>query len=124
MLGSSRLIAFAATVDLARARSFYEQVLGPAVTESDDHSCVFDVGGTMLRVTAVREVAPAEYTVLGWQVDDITAAIRDLVSSGVVFTRCDGMGQDDDGVWTAPGGDKVAWFVDPDGNTLSLTEFS
>jgi hypothetical protein len=77
----------------------------------------------MLRVTAVPEVPRAGYTVLGWRVADITAAARDLAARGVVFLRYDGMDQDGDGVWTTPGGDKVAWFADPDGNILSLTQF-
>jgi len=123
MLESGRIVAFAAATDLDRARAFYEQVLGLTVTEVNDFACVFDVNGTMLRVTAVPEVSRAGYTVLGWRVADIAAAVRGLAGRGVVFLRYDGMDQDGDGVWTAPGGDKVAWFADPDGNVLSLTEF-
>lgn len=123
MLESSHIVAFAAATDLYRARAFYEQVLGLTVVEHSDFACVFDVNGTMLRVTAVPEVCRAGYTVLGWRVTDITAAVRGLAARGVVFLRYDGMGQDSDGVWTAPGGDKVAWFADPDGNVLSLTQF-
>jgi len=78
----------------------------------------------MLRVTAVAEVARPGYTVLGWRVADITATVRELTGRGVVFLRYDGMNQDEDGVWTTPGGDKVAWFADPDGNVLSLTQFA
>lgn len=124
MLESSELIAFAATTDLRRAREFYEQVLGLAVTEDTDIACVFDAHGTMLRVTAVPEVARPGYTVLGWRVTDIRATVRSLAARGVGFTRYDGMDQDENGVWTTPGGDQVAWFADPDGNTLSLTEFA
>jgi predicted enzyme related to lactoylglutathione lyase len=123
MLDTADLIAFAATTDLDRARLFYEQVLGLPVTEQTDLACVFDANGTMLRVTAVPEVAPAGYTVLGWQVADITAATRELSARGVRFLRFDGMDQDADGVWTSPGGGRIAWFADPDGNTLSLTQF-
>lgn len=123
MLESSHIVAFAAATDLYRARAFYEQVLGLTVVEHSDFACVFDVNGTMLRVTAVPEVCRAGYTVLGWRVTDITAAVRGLAARGVVFLRYDGMGQDSDGVWTAPSGDKVAWFADPDGNVLSLTQF-
>ena len=123
MLESSDLVAFAATTDLHRARAFYEQVLGLTVAEHNDIACVLDTNGTMLRVTAVPEVCRAGYTVLGWRVTDITATVRDLAARGVVFLRYDGMNQDSDGVWTAPGGDKVAWFADPDGNVLSLTQF-
>ena len=123
MLDAADLIAFAATTDLDRARVFYEQVLGLAVTEQTDLACVFDVNGIMLRVTAVPEVARAGYTVLGWRVADITAAVRELSARGVTFLRFDGMDQDADGVWTSPGGGRIAWFADPDGNTLSLTQF-
>jgi catechol 2,3-dioxygenase-like lactoylglutathione lyase family enzyme len=123
MLESSHLVAFAAATDLQRARAFYEQVLGLSVTSQNDFACVLDANGTMLRITAVPEVRQAGYTVLGWRVTDISAVVRDLTARGVVFLRYDGMDQDGDGVWTAPGGDKVAWFPDPDGNTLSLTQF-
>jgi predicted enzyme related to lactoylglutathione lyase len=124
MLGSSDLVAFAATADLGRARAFYEGVLGLPVTSHDEFACVFDAHGTMLRVTAVPQVLLAGYTVLGWRVADIGAAVRGLAGRGVAFTRDDGMDQDEDGVWTAPGGGRVAWFTDPDGNTLSLTQFA
>ena len=123
MLGSSHVIAFAAATDLGRARAFYEEALGLPLVGQNDIACVFDANGTMLRVTAVPEVSRAGYTVLGWRVTDIAAAARDLASRGVVFIRYDGMDQDGDGVWTTPGGDKVAWFADPDGNILSLTQF-
>ena len=124
MLGSCDLIAFVATTDLDRARAFYEGVLGLSVTERTDFACVFDSGGTMLRVTAVPAVAQPGYTVLGWRVTGITAVVRELAAKGVVFSRFDAMDQDGDGIWTTPGGDRVAWFGDPDGNTLSLTEFA
>jgi catechol 2,3-dioxygenase-like lactoylglutathione lyase family enzyme len=123
MLESSPIIAFAAATDLNRARVFYEQVLGLPVAEHNDFVCVLDANGTMLRLTAVAEVRQAGYTVLGWNVTDIAAAVRGLASRSVLFLRYDGMDQDEDAVWTAPGGDKVAWFADPDGNVLSLTQF-
>ena len=85
---------------------------------------VFDANGTMLRVTAVAEVAKPGYTVLGWQVSDIAATVRGLTARGGVVLRYDGMDQDETGIWTTPSGDQVAWFADPDGNVLSLTQFS
>ncbi len=124
MLGSSDIVAFIASTDLARSREFYQRSLGLTVTGENDFACVFDAHGTMLRVTAAAKVANPGYTVLGWRVPDITATVRTLAEGGVVFLRFDGMDQDGDGIWTAPGGDKVAWFTDPDGNTLSLTQFS
>jgi predicted enzyme related to lactoylglutathione lyase len=123
MLESCDVIAFAAAADLDLAREFYEQVLGLTVTEHNDFACVFDAHGTMLRVTAVPKVAQPGYTVLGWRVPDITAAVRELAARGVKFARYDMMDQDEDGIWTSPGG-RVAWFADPDGNTLSLTQFA
>jgi catechol 2,3-dioxygenase-like lactoylglutathione lyase family enzyme len=123
MLDSGDVIAFAPSADLRQAQAFYEQVLGLRVIEQNDFACVFDANGTMLRVTAVAEVARPGYTVLGWRVSDITAAVRGLAARGVAFLRYDGLDQDDDGIWTTPGGDQVAWFTDPDGNVLSLTRF-
>ena len=124
MLSSSDVIAFAAAADLGRARAFYEGVLGLRLVDQNQYACVFDAHGTMLRVTAVDQVAQPGYTALGWRVDDITRVIGELSAAGVEFTRYDGMDQDHNGVWTTPGGDKVAWFTDPDGNNLSLTQFS
>ena len=124
MLATSDVIAFAPTTDMARARSFYEGMLGLSVLDESIYACVFDAHGTMLRVTAVAEVARPGYTVLGWRVTDIGATIADLRSRGVVFARYDGMDQDDQGVWTTPNGDRIAWFADPDGNVLSLTQFA
>ena len=123
MLESGSVVAFIAATDMDRARLFYEQRLGLTVMEHTDFACVFDANGTMLRVTAVPCVAQAAYTVLGWRVADIAATIQELTSQDVVFIRYDGMEQDESGVWTAPGGDKVTWFSDPDGNVLSLTQF-
>jgi catechol 2,3-dioxygenase-like lactoylglutathione lyase family enzyme len=124
MLDNCEVIAFAAATDLDQARDFYQGTLGLSLIDQNPYACVFDVGGTMLRVTAVAEVATPGYTVLGWRVDDIDAVIAGLRSRGVSFTRYEGVGQDDRGIWTTPNGDRIAWFTDPDGNTLSLTEFA
>ena len=123
MLESSSIIAFAPATDLARARAFYENTLGLRFVEQSDFACVFDANGTMLRITAVSEVANPGYTVLGWRVADIEAAVQSLTLKGVKFTQYDGMNQDLNGIWTTPGGDKIAWFTDPDGNNISLTQF-
>ena len=97
---------------------------GLRLVEQNQFACVFDANGTMLRVTAVGEVARPGYTVLGWRVADIEQVMTAMIDAGVEFTRYDGMDQDASGVWTAPGGDKIAWFSDPDGNNLSLTQFA
>ena len=124
MLDNSEVIAFAAATDLDRAKEFYQGILGLALVDQNPYACVFDVRGTMLRVTAVAEVATPGYTVLGWRVGDIDSAVAELRAKGVSFTRYDGMAQDDNGIWTTPNGDRIAWFTDPDRNTLSLTEFA
>ena len=124
MLQASEVIAFVGSADLPQARAFYEQVLDLRITDQNDFACVFDANGTMLRVTAVGEVARPGYTVLGWRVADIAATVRGLTARGVAFLHYDGMDQDESGVWTTPAGDKVAWFADPDGNVLSLTQFA
>jgi catechol 2,3-dioxygenase-like lactoylglutathione lyase family enzyme len=116
------LIAFVPATDLDRARAFYEGVLGLTVTEHSPFAVAFDVDGTMLRVAAVEERVAAPYTVLGWSVPDIARAIDDLTARGVAFERFAGMEQDERGIWRSPSGARVAWFHDPDGNVLSLTQ--
>jgi catechol 2,3-dioxygenase-like lactoylglutathione lyase family enzyme len=119
----SKIICFVATRDASAARTFYETTLGLKCVSEDPFAIVFDVDGTMLRVQKVQELTPAKYTALGWEVADIAARIRELRNKGVRFERFPGMPQNDSGVWTSPAGAKIAWFKDPDGNTLSLTEF-
>lgn len=124
MLTTSDLVAFVGSADLKRAQAFYGGVLGLRITERNDFACVYDAAGTMLRVTAVPDLKPAGHTVLGWAVPDIRSEVDELVERGVVFTHYEGVEQDDAGIWRTPGGDLVAWFTDPDGNTLSLTQFA
>jgi catechol 2,3-dioxygenase-like lactoylglutathione lyase family enzyme len=123
-LGDDDLIGFVSTTDPRRARQFYGEVLGLELRSESPLALVFDADGTMLRVTRADEVVVAPYTVLGWRVDDIAQTVGDLTARGVAFLRFDGMNQDALGVWTSPGGDRVAWFKDPDGNTLSVTQFT
>jgi catechol 2,3-dioxygenase-like lactoylglutathione lyase family enzyme len=124
VLGESQLVAFAATADLDRARTFYEGALGLQLLSQDQYACLFAASsnGTKLRVTLVQQVAVAPYTVLGWEVADIEATVKGLAMTGVVLERFDGIDQDDFGIWTAPGGDRVAWMKDPDGNILSISQ--
>ncbi len=122
-LKEHEVVAFLATRDPARTREFYERTLGlPLTADELPFALVFDLHGTMLRVTAVKDMQPAPYTVLGWAVPDIAAAVRALQAGGVRFQRYPGMQQDELGIWSAPGGAKVAWFQDPDGNTLSVSQ--
>jgi catechol 2,3-dioxygenase-like lactoylglutathione lyase family enzyme len=120
----AKVISFVATKHAAKARKFYEETLGLTFVSDDPFAIVFDVGGTMLRVQKVEELVPAGYTVLGWEVADIRAEVEALGKKGVKFERFDGMGQDKLGIWTSPAGGKIAWFKDPDGNILSLTQFA
>jgi catechol 2,3-dioxygenase-like lactoylglutathione lyase family enzyme len=122
-LPTSELIAFMPTTDLPTARVFYEKGLGLPIAGESPIACTFDANGTTLRVIAVEKITAAPYTALGWNVDDIEASIRELTSRGVEFERIEGVEQDELGVWRSPGGARVAWFKDPDGNTLSLTQF-
>jgi len=123
MLESARAVAFLSATDLGRARDFYEGVLGLPVEDVTDFACVFRAAGVTLRVTLVGELSPQPFTVFGWEVGAIHETIAGLAGRGVAFLRYEGMGQDPAGVWTTPGGDQVAWFRDPDGNVLSLTQF-
>src|SRR5688572_8814249 len=123
MLGREKIMAFAATRDGTRAREFYEKVLGLSVISEDSFALVLDANGTMLRLQKVESFTPSPFTALGWEVSDIRAAVSGLVERGVTFQKYPWMDQDELGIWRAPSGASVAWFRDPDGNTLSLAEF-
>jgi len=117
-------MSFIVTRDRAKAKGFYGGVLGFSLASEDEFAAVFDMNGTMLRISTVKDHSPPGHTVLGWEVPDIAATVRALSTKGVRFTIYEGFGQDELGVWTAPGaGARVAWFLDPDGNNLSLTQF-
>ena len=125
ILGSSKLVAFVPTTDPAKARAFYEDLLGlRLVADEKPFALVFDANGTMLRVTTVAEHQPAPFTVLGWEVDDIESTVKRLSAPGVEFQRYPGLNDSNPlGIWTAPSGARIAWFHDPDNNVLSLTQF-
>jgi catechol 2,3-dioxygenase-like lactoylglutathione lyase family enzyme len=121
MLAGAPFIGFIPVRDIFESRGFYTRVLGLSVLEETPFAVVLDAGGTTLRLTPVPWHSVQPFTIAGWRVADITATVRDLAARGVHFARYDAMDQDELGIWTAPGGDRVAWFTDPDGNTLSLT---
>jgi len=123
MLASQRLMAFVAASDLGRARDFYRDRLGLRLVGEDEFALVFDAGGTMLRVARVEAPAAAQYTVLGWEVDDIIQTAKFLRKAKIGLEHYPGIEQDELGIWKSPSGAQVAWFKDPDGNTLSITEF-
>ena len=122
MIAQSSLIAFIPTRDATRARRFYEDILGLRFINDDSFALVMDSNGIMIRIVRVGEFTPMPFTILGWQVPDIHKAVADLNSNGLEFARYPYFEQSADGIWTAPGGAKVAWFLDPDGNTLSLSQ--
>jgi predicted enzyme related to lactoylglutathione lyase len=117
-------MAFVPSTRLDAARAFFGDVLGLRLTSADDFGLMFDAGGTALRVPLVEQLTPAPYTIFGWMVDDIDATVDGLTQRGVEMTRygLDFMQQDARGIWAAPGGARIAWFKDPAGNTLSVTQ--
>ena len=121
---SGKVIAFICTFDRERSKAFYGGTRGFTMTHEDDSAAVFDLNGTMLRISEAPGFKPAEHTVLGWEVTDIVAAVKALRSKGVKFNFYEEFGQDELDIWTVPGrATRVAWFEDPDGNVLSLTQF-
>ena len=123
MLNKSHTISFVATSNAKKAREFYENTLGLTFVSGDQFALVFDVSGTMIRIQMVDKVNPHGYTALGWKVNDIRKEVTELSKRGVKFTRYEGLDQYKQGIWNAPSGAKIAWFTDPDGNVLSLTQF-
>jgi catechol 2,3-dioxygenase-like lactoylglutathione lyase family enzyme len=123
MLASEKIIGFVPISDAARAKSFYADKLGLKFVSEDSFAVVFDANGNMIRLTRMKEVQPQAFTILGWQVSDIVATVQGLQANGVTFERYgDFLQQDELGIWNAPGGTRVAWFKDPDGNTLSVSQ--
>jgi catechol 2,3-dioxygenase-like lactoylglutathione lyase family enzyme len=122
MLAESELVAFVSTADPERSRPFYEDVLGLTLVADEQSALVFETPNATLRVAKTGSVTPSEGTVLGWEVSDVEAVVADLQDRGVDPRTYDGIPQDEDGIATFPDGTQVAWFDDPDGNTLSVTE--
>ncbi|HWF17829.1 MAG TPA: VOC family protein [Verrucomicrobiae bacterium] len=122
MLNQAPVIGFIPSRDFKPARAFYEGVLGLRVLSVDAFAMVFDANGTPIRVTLVGKFEPHPFTILGWRVPRIEETVSQLKSKGVRFERFDGLTQDELGIWAAPSGAKVAWFKDPDGNMLSVSQ--
>jgi catechol 2,3-dioxygenase-like lactoylglutathione lyase family enzyme len=121
---SAKAMTFIVTRDRQVAKKFYGETLGFRQTGEDDFAIVFDLNGTMLRISTLENHVPQQHTVLGWEVPDIESAVRTLAAKGVVFQRYPGLVFDALGTWTPPGSTtRIAWFLDPDGNNLSLTQF-
>lgn len=122
MLGSTNIVAFVPIKNAEKARAFYESVLGLRFVKDDGFALVFEANGIMIRAAKMNDFTPAQFTILGWQVSGIENMVQALQSKGVHFEVFGFFKQDELGIWTAPTGDKVAWFKDPDGNMLSVSE--
>jgi catechol 2,3-dioxygenase-like lactoylglutathione lyase family enzyme len=122
MLGTTDIVAFVPITDSEKARAFYEGVLGLRFIKDDGFALVLEANGIMIRAAKMKEVTPAQFTILGWQVTNIEDVVRALQQKGVHVEIFGFFKQDDLGIWTASTGDKVAWFKDPDGNILSVSE--
>jgi catechol 2,3-dioxygenase-like lactoylglutathione lyase family enzyme len=122
VLADSKLMAFVPTCDAERARAFYVDTLGLKFLEDDSFAVVVEVAGIKVRLVRIANHVPVKFTILGWEVADLDKAVRELVGRGVKFEQYGMPGQDARGIWTSPGGDKIAWFCDPDGNVLSLAQ--
>lgn len=122
MLSSGKLVGFVPTKDSKRARSFYEDKLGFHFVSDDQFALVMRAGESMIRIAKAQNFTPAPYTVMGWEVDDIEAVVTWLASRGVEFEKYPFVQDQERGIWTTPNGDKVAWFKDPDGNVLSVSQ--
>ena len=118
-------IGFIPTQKPEAARAFYENTLGLAFQSDDSFAMVFRLGpvrGLMLRLVRMPQFTPAPYTLFGWEVPSVTESVDELTAKGVTFVRYGHLQQDERAIWHAPGGARVAWFHDPDGNTLSLSQ--
>jgi len=123
VLGPALLVAFMPTRNLTQARAFYGTMLGLPIEGESPIAVTFDANGTTLRCVLVERFTPFPFTIVGWTVQDIAATVGELTARGIAFERFEGIQQDQLGVWGSPGGAQVAWFKDPSGNTISLTQF-
>jgi catechol 2,3-dioxygenase-like lactoylglutathione lyase family enzyme len=121
-LAQFKPIGFLPTTKPDDAREFYEDTLGLEFLSDDGFALVFNAGGNMLRIARMREYTPTPFTVYGWEVPDVATQVAALAAKGIEFLHFSYREQDESGIWSAPGGDKVAWFKDPDGNVLSLSQ--
>ena len=121
MLTGGKLVGFLTTTDYEKARAFYEGKLGFEFVSLDQFALAMRAGKNMIRITKVETFKPAQGTVLGWEVDDVKAVVLWLGSRDVVTEKYGFVPDQELGIWTAPSGDQVAWFKDPDGNVLSIS---
>jgi hypothetical protein len=122
MLTNQRLKAFVSTTQPYKARLFYINILGLKLLSEDHYGLECESNGAHLRITIVEKLTTQPFTVLGWDTNDIVSTVKRLAGKGIKFEKFSFIEQDELGIWTAPEGTKVAWFKDPDGNLLSLSE--
>ena len=122
MLAAKDMVGFLLTKDYDKARAFYEGKLGFEFVSLDQFALVMHAGKSMIRIVKVSTFTPLQSTVLGWQVGDIEVMVDWLTNRGVIFEKYPFVQDKERGIWTAPGGSRVAWFKDPDGNVLSVSE--
>ena len=123
MLSEPKITAFIPSTKPEKAKQFYKNTLGLKLVSEDQYGLEFSGKGAALRVALVTEFKPHLFTVLGFKIDDIVAQAKSLIDKGVVFERYEHFDQDALGIWTSPSMAEVAWFKDPDGNLLSITEY-
>jgi catechol 2,3-dioxygenase-like lactoylglutathione lyase family enzyme len=122
MLVAGKIMGFVPTKDSGKARAFYEGKLGFQFVSEDQFALVVKAGETMIRIAHAQDFTPAPYTVMGWQVSDIESVVDWLQARGVAMEKYPFVPDRERGIWAAPTGDKVAWFKDPDGNVLSVSQ--
>jgi catechol 2,3-dioxygenase-like lactoylglutathione lyase family enzyme len=122
MLESGKMVGFVPTTDYDRARAFYVDKLGCAFISLDQFALVVSIGGHMIRIAKIPNFKPLQGTILGWEVQNIEDVVRWLSARGVATEKYPFVEDKELGIWAAPGGDKVAWFKDPDGNILSVSQ--
>jgi len=122
MLAAMDMVGFLLTKDYDKARAFYEGKLGFEFVSLDQFALVMHAGKSMIRIVKVSTFTPLQSTVLGWQVGDIEVMVDWLTNRSVTFEKYPFVQDKERGIWTAPGGSKVAWFKDPDGNVLGVSE--
>lgn len=122
MAPPGKLIGFVPISDAKRSTVFYRDTLGLEFVADDGFALIFRSGVNMVRLAKMPQVIPAQFTILGWETMQIEDDVQSLTEKGVTFSRFGFLEQDALGIWTAPSGDKVAWFTDPDGNVLSLSQ--
>jgi catechol 2,3-dioxygenase-like lactoylglutathione lyase family enzyme len=120
MLSSDKMVGFLFTTDYDRAKAFFVGKLGFHFIQQDQFALAMRCGENMVRVTKIANFTPAQATVLGWETSDIEGALAWLQKQGVAPEKYPWAGGSE--IWTAPSGDKILWFKDPDGNVLSISQ--